>query len=166
MMLYIMRHGAAEQASAEIEDRDRRLTARSRTKVREAAAGMRALKVAFDLILTSPFARAAETADIVAAESAGAPKAEPAPKLAGGIPAAEILASLRGVLEKKNVLIVGHEPALSQLASLLLTGSTEAMRIRLKPGGCVALELEEGSHSGGAQLRWMLTQRQLRRAGR
>jgi phosphohistidine phosphatase len=166
MMLYIMRHGTAEQLSAEIEDRERKLTPRSREKVREAAAGMRALKVGLDVILTSPFPRAAETAEIVAAQFGGARAPQALPKLAAGTSPAEIVAALGGVAAEKNALIVGHEPALSRLASLLLTGSTEALRIRLKPGGCIALEMEEGLRRGGAQLRWMLTQRQLRKAGR
>ncbi len=163
MMLYIMRHGVAEARSAQVEDSKRKLTVRSREKVRDAAGGMRALKLGLDRIITSPLPRAAETAEIVAAEFSGNPAPEPLPALGAGAAAAEIASALRGILADSNALVVGHEPSLSRLASLLLTGSGESMRIRLKQGGCIALEFAQGFGRGGAELRWMLTQRQLRR---
>jgi phosphohistidine phosphatase SixA len=60
------------------------------------------------------------------------------------------------------VLLVGHEPTLSRLASLMLTGSSESVSIRLKQGGVIALEFPDRVERGAAQLRWMLTQRQMR----
>jgi len=66
MMLYVLRHGVAEEVGPEGTDGSRRLTPGGRRKLRAAAAGMRALGVTFDAILTSPLVRAAETAVIVA----------------------------------------------------------------------------------------------------
>ena len=163
MTLYIMRHGTAENASPDGDDAKRRLTPSGKEKIREAANGMRALRLAFDLVLTSPLVRAVETAGTVA-EALGAVAApEVLEALAAGNAPAELATALRHFRDRNDVLIVGHEPSLSRLASLFLTGSAEAMRIRLKQGGCIALEFPEGLARGGAQLRWMLTQRQLRR---
>jgi hypothetical protein len=52
---------------------------------------------------------------------------------------------------------------LSSLVSLLLTGSADAIHLRLKKGGCVALDVPRRFDQGGAELKWMLTPRQLRR---
>src|SRR5207247_1682185 len=66
MMLYVLRHGVAEEVGPEGTDGSRRLTPGGRRKLRAAAAGVRGLGVAFDAILTSPLVRAGETAAIVA----------------------------------------------------------------------------------------------------
>jgi phosphohistidine phosphatase len=60
------------------------------------------------------------------------------------------------------VLAVGHEPQLSKLVALLLN-SHGAVAIRFKKGACVALALSKTVEPGAAELRWMLTQRQLRK---
>src|SRR5207244_10803564 len=72
MMLYVLRHGVAEEVGPEGTDGSRRLTPGGRRELRAAAAGMRAFGLTFDAILTSPLARAAETAAIVA-EAQGSP---------------------------------------------------------------------------------------------
>lgn len=164
MIVYILRHGMAEDTTpAGGDDGARRLNARGREKVRTAAAGMRALGLKFDAILTSPLARAAETAELVAAAYANAPAPEVIAALAAGVPPAETVAALKPYDGQARVMIVGHEPGLSAVASLLLTGSASSLDLDLKKCGMVALKLPEGIERGGAQLLWMLTPRQLRR---
>src|SRR4029434_10395463 len=72
MNLYLMRHGiavAADQPGIE-SDSGRPLTAKGTKRMRQAARGLRRLGVSFDTVLTSPFLRARQTAEIVA-ESLG-----------------------------------------------------------------------------------------------
>ena len=164
MMLYILRHGAAENAPPPAgDDGARRLTARGREKVRAAAAGIRALGLRFDAILASPLPRAFETAELLAAAFAGAPAPETLNALSTGMTAADALAALKAYERYDHLMIVGHEPGLSGTASLLLSGSANALSINLKKSGIIALELRDGIERGGAQLCWMLTPRQLRR---
>ncbi len=164
MTLYILRHGTAENAPpAGGDDGARRLTARGREKVREAAAAMRALGLKFGAILTSPLPRAAETAELVVAAYPVAPACEVLNALAPGTSPAETIAALRSYERHDHLMIVGHEPGLSGIASLLLTGSANSVAFDLKKAGMIALELSDGIERGGAQLRWMLTSRQLRR---
>src|SRR5579863_3087078 len=66
MDLYILRHAIAEERNPSGRDSERRLTEEGREKMRNAAKGMKALELEFDLILSSPYARAKETAEIVA----------------------------------------------------------------------------------------------------
>lgn len=164
MILYILRHGVAEDGPpAGGGDGARRLTPRGRDRVRLAAAGMRALGLKFDAILTSPMARAAETAELVAAAYSNAQPPETLAALSAGVAASETVAALKPYERHGQVMIVGHEPGLSSIASLLLTGSANSLALDLKKCGLVALELPNGVGRAHAQLCWMLTPRQLRR---
>jgi len=97
-----------------------------------------------------------ETAGILAEATAGRPcRASWArsPTATRGHPRA-----LRPYGRHEAVAIVGHEPSLSRLASLLLTGSPEGVTLALKKGGLVTLELGSVAPRAGT-LRWLLTPR-------
>jgi phosphohistidine phosphatase len=162
MMIYIMRHGLAEDPTPKSDDGVRKLTAKGAEKIRKAAAGMRAIGLAFEMILSSPIPRAMETAEIVANELGGSVKPRATPELTTGSSPAKALEAIAKLHLPEEVLIVGHEPTLSRLASLLLSGSSESVGIRLKQGGVIALEIPDRVEAGAADLRWMLTQRQMR----
>jgi len=166
MTVYLLRHGIAEDAPPGGDDRARRLTPRGRTRMAVAARGLVALGIELDVILTSPLPRAAETAAIVAAAYQRSPSARELPALAPGVPPAETLQALRPWSRHDRVMLVGHEPGLSRLASLTLTGSPDRLAIDLKKGGGIAIEVEKLVPPAGATLRWLLTARQLRRLGR
>jgi phosphohistidine phosphatase len=163
MKLYILRHAEAEDESQSGGDDARHLTPRGKERTREAAVGMRKFGLKFGAILTSPLARASETAEIVAAEYANNPPPQVLPALSGGVAADEATAALALFARYGEVLIVGHEPQLSGLVSLLLSGSSDVIHVQLKKGGCAALDLPNRFERGGAELRWLLTQRQLRK---
>ncbi|MFN8543837.1 MAG: phosphohistidine phosphatase SixA [Candidatus Binatia bacterium] len=165
MRLYILRHGIAEDAGPRGDDGARRLTPEGRAKMRRAAVGLKRLGVEPELILTSPLPRAAETAAIVAELLAPRVAPREVPALATGSAAAEVLRALRPFAQRRRLMLVGHEPTLSELASLLLTGSTDGLALRLKKGGCLAIALEHLVPRSGAALAWVLTPRQLRRLG-
>ncbi|MCW5891316.1 MAG: histidine phosphatase family protein [bacterium] len=131
-----------------------------------ATAGLRALGLSFDAIATSPLARAAETAAIVAARLPDVPAPRELEALEPDVPAAETLRALRLFARSRHVLLVGHEPNLGQLLALLLTGSPDGAAIALKKGACAAVELTALAPGGGATLRWLLPPRTLRRLGR
>lgn len=167
MILYLLRHGTAEDSpAAGGGDGTRRLTERGRQKVRAAAAGMRALGLKFDVILTSPMARAAETAELVASSFPGAIRPEVLPALGTSVSPFKTCAALKSYDRYETLMIVGHEPGLSATTSVLLTGSADSLRLNLKKSGLVALEFADGIERAGARLCWMLTPRQLRRLGK
>jgi len=162
MILYVLRHALAEDVAAG-GDEARHLTEVGRVRARKAALGMRELGIEFDLLLTSPIARAAETADIVAAVYAMGLVPNVVPELATGIAPADAVAALAPHGHNDSMMIVGHEPQLSALISILLTGEPDGMHLRMRKGGCVALEMPAGQICpGAAELLWMMTQRQLR----
>jgi phosphohistidine phosphatase len=164
MNLYILRHGlAAERDPQDFpDDSQRPLLPKGEERIRLACAALSALEVSFDRILSSPYVRAAQTAEIVAATIGLRKRLEFCDELApGGDPKALVhcVNGLRPGLE--NVLLVGHEPDLSQLISRLISGGPAAA-IEMKKGGLAKLAIEaELRYARCATLAWLLTPKQL-----
>ncbi len=168
MNLYILRHGIAENRgrSSPAADAQRRLTPVGAKKMLRIAEGMKGAKLEFDLILTSPYPRAKETAAIVADVFGAAKKLEVAPALVPhGNPKQLIDDILRHHPDRKDILLVGHEPYLSRLISLLLTGDTR-LPINLKKSGWCKLAIDKLQYGRCASLHWLLTPRQMKRMKR
>ena len=165
MTLYLLRHGIAEDKAADKPDRDRTLTPRGRARMRRAAIGLRIHVDQVDEIFTSPFPRAAETATIAAAALPKGPKPRALDALSHGTSPMEALRVLRSMAKGERVMLVGHEPELSRLASLLLTGSIDGLHLELKKGGCMAIEIRTLAPRV-ATLAWLVTPRTLRKVGR
>jgi phosphohistidine phosphatase len=162
MDLYIFRHGIAEDRSQSGRDEDRELTPEGIAKTRSAGRALRKLGVELDLVLSSPFARAWRTAEVLVEQLETPEKLRRCEEMASGMPPAPVLAELkRRSREFRSIMIVGHEPDLSQLISLLLSGFP-SLSITMKKGGlcklaCLALE------PGAATLEWHLTPKLLER---
>ena len=165
MELYILRHAIASDRSptATGGDSQRPLTVDGIEKMRRAARGMRAMELEFDLILSSPFVRAKQTAEIVANLFELSGKLAYSPTLAADGNPKDLIEELkRKYGKRKNILLVGHEPYLSRLISLLISGST-SLPITLRKGGLCQLSVEGLKYGRCAALEWLLTSRQMRR---
>lgn len=161
--IYLLRHGIAVESDfmSVTKDSERPLTPEGIKKMRCIAKGMKALGLSFECILSSPFLRAKETAEIVARKFHVDEILELTPSLeAGGSPRQLIhdLCRRKGQLTK--VLLVGHEPYLSHLASVLVTGKQE-LPITFKKGGLCLLKAAKLRYGRCATLEWLLTPRQL-----
>lgn len=162
MELYIFRHGIAEEISRSGHDRDRELTSEGEERTRAAGKALRKLGVKFDAALSSPYARAWQTAEIIVKELECREKLEACEALASGQPAAGVIAELKKrSRECSSLLLVGHEPDLSQLISLLLSGSPR-LSIVMKKGGLCRLSCVT-PEPGGGTLEWLLTSKLLER---
>jgi phosphohistidine phosphatase len=167
MELYILRHGNAETAADPpvAGDSERRLTVEGVEKMRRAAKGMKALDLSFDLILSSPFRRAKQTAEIVAEVFELGKKLQLTAALAPDGNPKELIDELRKHQRGgKQALLVGHEPYLSRLISLLISGDTRAS-IDFKKGALCKLTAGSLDYGRCAALEWLMTSRQLRRHG-
>ena len=163
MNLYILRHAIALERGVEYHgaDADRPLSEKGRKKMLKIARGMKALELSFDVIVSSPFARARETAELAAHELALAGVLEYSPHLESGGDPAKLIADLAGrVPLPENILLVGHEPQLSHLVSVLLCGEA-SMEIALKKGGLCKLEVATLRYARCAALQYLLTPSQL-----
>jgi phosphohistidine phosphatase len=158
MNLYIVRHAiAVEHGTPGYEDDSQRpLTDEGRKKMKKITKGLESLGIKPDVILTSPYVRARDTAKILADRFEMTDKIYFSENL---IPPGNFEALVFEIHEKydlANVALVGHEPMLSSLISWLTTGDTEA-RITLKKGGVAYLSSDSLYQDGRAALEWLLT---------
>jgi phosphohistidine phosphatase SixA/ubiquinone/menaquinone biosynthesis C-methylase UbiE len=106
--------------------------------------------VVFDRILTSPLARARETADITSRAYGGVPAPEPSELLGERAEPARTLAGLAAV-EAERLLCVGHEPTLSRLAGLLISRDGSA-RVEMGKSGVAVIDCPGSVGSGHGTL--------------
>ena len=165
--LYILRHGiAVEHGAPGTPDDERPLTPRGRRRMRQIARGLRRLELGLDRIVTSPLPRARSTAEIAAEELGAEDLLEEAEVLRAGSDAPAIRDWLRTRTEAR-LMIVGHNPALSDLIALLVLGdgnrSWPGPRLcELKKGGLAAL-CSSGDASDRFDIAWVATPRLIRR---
>ena len=164
MRLFLLRHAvaAARDPRRYPKDLDRPLTREGSRKMAQAARGMKNLGLAFDLILTSPLARARETARIVA--SGLRPRAPIKPLAAlspGGDPAA-VTAAASSLSEVRRLLLVGHEPDLSRLAGFLVLGKDIGFPHEFKKGGICRIDFQGEVRPGEGRLMYLLPPKVLR----
>jgi phosphohistidine phosphatase len=160
MEIYILRHGIAVERGTPgyKKDSDRPLTKEGIEKMHQIAESILAMDLKFDLILSSPLVRAEQTARIVADELD-----EEVTFTDHLSPDGNALELVREINDEKpqRVLLVGHEPDLSHLISLLVSGNTDAS-IELKKGGLCKMTADRLVFSQCATLNWLLTPKQLR----
>jgi len=166
MDLYLVRHAIAEpRGSASWPDDSKRpLTPTGSERFRAAARGLRRLEVEIDAMLASPYVRAWHTAEILSKEAAW-PTPEELPALEPSTSPRECLDVLRDRRES-TLALVGHQPQLSKLASLLLAGDERSLRLELKKGAAMCLRFEGKPEAGNAALRWSMSPRILGSLGR
>ncbi len=147
--LLLLRHGTAEPHGAPAHDPHRRLVARGEDEARAAGQALVAIDRVPDVVLSSPKARAWQTAEIAATAWGGAVVEHAA---IVGLDGREALglAALGA-----RVLVVGHEPDLSQVVYDLTGG-----RAKMRKGGLAVLQV-----GGGGRLDALLGPRELERIG-
>ncbi len=162
MDLYLVRHAIAEDRDAARwpNDGDRPLSAKGIDRFQREAKGLATLVPAVDIVLASPFARAWHTAEILA-EHAGWPPPVRSDGFRSERTAEESLAAIEALRGTDALAAVGHEPNLSELASLALIDTID-LPIAFKKGAVLALTFESTVAPGRAYLRWLLPPRALR----
>ena len=155
MELYLLRHAIAEDRSTSGRDADRQLTPEGMEKLRHVAKFAAAAGVQPSVILSSPYARAVETAAVAARVLEYKGEILKTDRLLPGASPQNAWAEVRAHRSEDSVLLVGHEPLFSALASWLL-GSTRVM-IDFRKAALVRIDFETlGSEPRGV-LRWMIT---------
>ncbi len=161
---YIMRHGVAvtRGTAAFSDDSKRPLTPQGKKKMQGIARGLRRLGFDPDWIVTSPLVRAVETAEIVAESLQTKTPLDFCDALRPGGSPESLIAFLAKRANRKRVLVVGHEPDLSQMAARLIGSSCHA-NLALKKGGCCLITFTEFPPKSPGELVWWLTPRILRK---
>jgi len=162
--LLIVRHAIAEERDEAARlghtDAERPLTKKGIKRMKAIAAGIARQIPTPAGILTSPLLRAQQTAELIAAAF---PETSITfeQRLVPGASLDQLITHLNKQLKEGTGVLVGHEPDLSSLISLLLFGDTSAA-IQLKKGGAALLDFPRHIANGQANLLWLMTPRQLR----
>jgi phosphohistidine phosphatase len=166
--IYLMRHGIAadREPGGSSDDAKRPLTLEGKLKLRSIAKGLKRMEAEWDWIVTSPLKRAVETADVVAEElGTAAPRDLCEALVPGDGSAQKVIAFLAQHPERSRVLMVGHEPSLSELASELI-GANRSAHLGFKKGGCCLITYGElPTTKSPGLLAWWLTPKLLRKLG-
>lgn len=166
MKLYLIRHAIAVEPGTPGYDQDhqRPLTPKGSRKMRKIARGLKEMEVAPDLILSSPYQRAVETSHILADILKLQGKIFFSEHLTPLGFADQLIAEINEKYRVENLALVGHEPSLSSLASLLVSGNPE-FTLELKKGGVCCLDANDLRPDRCATLLWLMTPAQLAALG-
>jgi len=154
MRIYLVRHSEAVDRVPTMPDAARYLSARGRVSFREMARRFRDAGGLPTRILTSPFVRAVQTAEILSETVRYDGEIVLDPRLSPGFDVAELSAVLDGCPLEREIAFVGHEPDLGAiLTSMLSLPQGYAMR----KGAIAALDLPIAGDPLRAGLAWLLT---------
>jgi phosphohistidine phosphatase len=161
MLLYLMRHGIAiDRDDPECPpEPERHLTPKGIEKTRSAARGLRSLKVNPNLVLSSPYLRAVQTAEIacVALEIPVSRIRKTDALLSGASPL--LLADELSKAKADEVICFGHAPHMDEFIALAVHAAKACTQ--LKKAGAACLDLHSVSPID-AELVWLMTARSLR----
>ncbi len=158
MEIYLIRHGAAYTKE---EDAERQLNNDGVNQCHLTGRALKRLDIKFDLIVSSPKVRARQTAEIIADEVGFSKKAiKTAEALEPTALPRETLSYINDFAGTKRIMLAGHLPLLSYLASELLSSTTE-ISFNFKPGS--VCKINRGEHNPHASdFHWFLAPEHLR----
>lgn len=166
MQLYIVRHGIAidREDPKCPPDPERFLTEEGIDKTKEVAKGLAEVATVPDLILSSPYVRALQTAELVAAAlEYSKQKIRKTEQLLPGAEPLQLFRELAKDKDLSSVFVVGHAPHLDDLIATAI-GSKHHVTT-LKKAGVALVELKRLVPPNG-QLIWLATPKLLRKAGK
>jgi phosphohistidine phosphatase len=148
MKLYLVQH--AKAASKEV-DPERTLTEEGRREIQRIAAFIRPLNLSVDYLWHSGKKRAVQTADALAEVV----EVRTETTARDGLAPNDDVTVIKNEIEaaQHDIMLVGHLPFLSKLASLLLTGCESANAVAFKQGGIVCLDRSDDNKW---QINWMI----------
>ena len=155
MQVFLLRHGIAEDPKSYGDDASRAITREGKKKVERVLFSAAHAGVRPELILTSPLQRARETAEIAAEVLAYEGEVETTATLGPGVPASEVWQLIRANRQRQSVLLVGHNPQLSELASTLI--GAPGANLELRKGALMRIDFKTISARPNGILRWCLT---------
>lgn len=162
MNIYIMRHGLAAKPARRGKDSERQLTRKGERKLWDTAEAMEKMGLTFQAILSSPYLRARQTADIIADAFNARKHLKLTETLAPGRALKSFVAYVKTLSPPpENLLLVGHEPGLSEFISLLVCGDRH-LQLNFKKGGLCKLTARALTGERCATLEWLLTPKQMR----
>jgi phosphohistidine phosphatase len=154
MEIYILRHGLAADAAAGARDAERPLTPEGAKKLQSVLRRARAIEVQPPLILTSPYRRARETAQVAAEALRNGSKLVESRALTPESSPEAVWDEIRAHKTDPQIMIVGHEPLLSSVYSYLLGAAS--VQIDVKKGSLGRIDVDRFIGQPRGVLRWLI----------
>lgn len=155
MQIYLLRHGIAEEGRVGKSDAERALTQEGRRKLRQVLHTAAEADVKPSLVLSSPFRRALETAEIARDVLGYKGQILQTDALTPASTVEQAWSEIRDHAEEASLLLVGHNPLFDQLGAFLL--GSPRVDITFKKGALLRVDVDRvGAHPKGT-LRWYLT---------
>lgn len=155
MQVYLLRHGIAENGKPGSPDSARALVPEGKKKLKEVLSMAKTAGTRPSLILTSPFRRAMETAEI-AVSTLGLKPADlvQTQALLPSSDPGDAWEEIRIYKEEDSLLLVGHEPLFGRLFAHLL-GHPDLL-IDFKKGALARIDIDTFGPQPRGVLRWFL----------
>ncbi len=162
MDLYILRHGeAGKRSSISKDDSKRSLTLEGQREMVEISKGLKTLGIEFDYIFTSPLLRARQTADIVIKNVKSKNQIKELDELKPEGNKLNLYNKLSVLRPDSSVLIIGHEPYLSELVGEAISQGN--CRINLKKAGLARIRARSLLPTINGELKWLLAPKHLKK---
>jgi phosphohistidine phosphatase len=149
MNLYLIRHSIAENISIDKKDFDRELTEEGKFVIKKISDAWKNYIGNVDVVLTSPLIRAIQTAEIISTNLQEKQNLIKDNNLGTGSRTADLIDILNS-LEYQNVVVVGHQPDLSQhINNFCGTGS---FNLAFPPASLAKIEFDNSIKYGRGRL--------------
>ena len=153
MRIYLVRHAEAVDRIGTMPDSARYLTARGRVSFRETALRFRESGAAPSFLFTSPCVRAVQTAEILSEAVRYEGTVIVAPQLSPGFDLDGLNAVLSECPGAPEVALIGHEPDLGRLLTLLLSLSAACP---MRKGAIAAVDVQDAGNRSRGVFAWLL----------
>jgi phosphohistidine phosphatase len=154
MRIYLLRHGIAEDGYGK-PDSERMLTPEGIKKLHEVMKTLRDADVSPTLVISSPYKRALQTAEIAVQDLGFQGSFETSTALTPDSNPRDAWSAVRARKGEAEVLLVGHEPLFSSLTAFLL--NSPSLMIDFKKAGIIAIDMAGFGPQPHGVLRWYLT---------
>ena len=159
--LFILRHGyAGKRLPDPVKDIQRQLTGSGKKEVVQVAKSFKRLRIKFNYIFSSPLIRTFQTAKIIAAEYKLIEQIEQCEELKPNGNKDSLCNKLKKLNVDSAILIVGHEPYLSNMISDIISNNhynENRINIVLKKAGLSKIKITSTVPKLKGDLSWLLT---------
>jgi len=154
MRIYLVRHSEAVERLPSLPDVARYLSARGRVSFREMACRFRDAAGLPTRIVTSPFIRAVQTAEILSETFRYGGEVVVDPRLSPGFDVASLRSMLGEHPSEREIAFVGHEPDLGGILTRMLS---LPQGYSMRKGSIAALDLPNPGEPVRVDLAWLLS---------
>jgi phosphohistidine phosphatase len=165
MVIYFLRHANAgsKHFSDAVQDEKRPIDKIGEEQSHDVGRALAFIGVTANVIISSPLTRAMQTADMVAQEIGYEEKIVVDDALRPEATFDQFKALLNRHKDKAAVMVVGHDPSMTEFVNRVLSGGTPMAAIEMKKGGVAKVEKELRRP---AVLRWLMTPKVVQRVQR